>query len=310
MGSAQFCFAQDVKIRGPLKIVVGFAPGGSGDTQARAIAQRVSSEMGVPVIVENRTGANGQLAAEYVKSASADGTVALWANMHVMVMLPLTSRVPRYDSLKDFQAVGRAVNFLEAVVVPGDSPVKTFEQWLDLTRSNPSKRSFGVPALGSVPNFIGYQISRQANLEMVAIPYRGAAPLVQDLIGGQVPAGISPIGDVLPYVSSGKLKVLAINGDRRSALMPDVPTLGELGYPMFDSPEWTAFFLPKGASPEVVARWNLAIVHALSDPHVRNVITRFNNEPSPSTPEELRALIANDLNRWRPLVKASGFVAE
>ena len=296
--------------KGALRLIVGYPAGGSADVQARILADRLAAELGTPVVVENRTGAGGQIAADYVKAATPDGLTVLLANMHIMVMLPLTSKSVRYDPVKDFLAVGRIATFYEGLAVPASMPVRDVREWLTLAGSDKLKASYGVPAAGSVAQFIGYRLGSEAKVELTSVPYRGAAPLVQDLLGSQVAAGITPIADLVQYQQAGKLKVLAVNGSKRAALLPDVPTLKELGQPHFDNLEWTGLFVPAGTPRATVAQLHAALGVALAQPDVQQRLAKLSSDASPSTPEELSALIAEDLKRWGPVVKASGFTTE
>jgi tripartite-type tricarboxylate transporter receptor subunit TctC len=315
LGCATFAFAaaapaQIATTKGPLKLIVGYPAGGSADVQARTLADKLAAELGTTVVIDNRTGAGGQIAADYVRAAPPDGLTVLLANMHMMVMLPLTSKSVRYDPVKDFHAVGRIASFYEGIAVPTALPVQNVQQWLELARTDTSKASYGVPAPGSVAQFMGFRLGNEAKASLVAAPYRGAAPLVQDLLGNQIAAGIMPIADLVAHQQSGKLKVLAVNGARRASLLPDVPTLKELGQPHFDNLEWTGLFVPAGTPRPIVDQLHAALGKALANKEVQERLQKLSSDPSPSTPEELTRLIADDLKRWGPVVKASGFSSE
>ncbi|MDM0033593.1 Bug family tripartite tricarboxylate transporter substrate binding protein [Variovorax sp. J22P271] len=302
--------AQVPTSKGALRLIVGYPAGGSADVQARTLADKLASELGVPVVVENRTGAGGQIAADYVRAAPADGLTVLLANMHMMVMLPLTSKSVHYDPVKDFQAVGRIATFYEGLAVPAALPVRDVREWLALAGNDKSKATYGVPAAGSVAQFIGYRLGSDAKVELTSVPYRGAAPLVQDLLGNQVAAGITPIADLVQYQQAGKLKVIAVNGSKRAALLPDVPTLKELGQPHFDNLEWTGLFAPAATPRATISQLHAALGKALAMPEVQQRLAKLSSDANPSTPDELANLIADDLKRWGPVVKASGFTAE
>jgi len=302
--------AQINTARGPLKLIVGYPAGGSADVQARTLADKLAAELGTTVIVDNRTGAGGAIAADYVRTAPSDGLTVLLANMHMMVMLPLTTKSVRYDPLKDFKAVGRIASFYEGIAVPAELQARDVKQWLDIAAKDPKKANYGVPAPGSVAQFIGYRLGSDAKAGLVAAPYRGAAPLVQDLLGNQISAGILPIADLVAHQQSGKLKVLAVNGAKRAALLPDVPTLKELGQPHFDNLEWTGLFVPAGTPRPIVDQLHAALGKTLANKDVQERLLKLSSDPNPSTPEELSALIADDIKRWGPVVKASGFTSE
>jgi tripartite-type tricarboxylate transporter receptor subunit TctC len=302
--------AQIATHKGPVKLIVGYPAGGSADVQARTLSDKLAAELGTTVVVDNRTGAGGQIAADYVRNAAPDGLTVLLANMHMMVMLPLTSKSVRYDPVKDFKAVGRVASFYEGIAVPAALPAKDVKQWLDIARADPQKASYGVPAPGSVAQFMGYRLGAEAKVNLVAAPYRGAAPLVQDLLGDQIAAGITPIADLVAHQQSGKLKVLAVNGARRAALLPDVPTLKELGQPHFDNLEWTGLFVPAGTPKPIVDQLHAALGKALANSEVKERLLKLSSDPHPSSGEELSRLIEDDLKRWGPVVKASGFTSE
>ncbi|WP_295530495.1 tripartite tricarboxylate transporter substrate-binding protein [uncultured Pseudacidovorax sp.] len=296
--------------KGPLRLVVGYPAGGSADVQARTLADKLAADLGVAVVVENRTGAGGQIAADYVRGTPPDGLTVLLANMHMMVMLPLTSRSVRYDPVKDFAAVGRIATFYEGLAVPAALPAKDVREWLALARTDASRGSYGVPAPGSVSQFIGFRLGSEAGVKLTAVPYRGAAPLVQDLLGNQVAAGITPIADLVQYQQAGKIRVLAVNGAQRAAQLPDVPTLKELGQPHFDNLEWTGLFVPAATPAATVAQLHAALGKALAQPDVKERLAKLSSDANPSTPEALTRLIAEDLQRWGPVIKASGFSTE
>jgi tripartite-type tricarboxylate transporter receptor subunit TctC len=302
--------AQIATDKGPIKLIVGYPAGGSADVQARTLSDKLAAELGSTVVVDNRTGAGGQIAADYVRNAAPDGLTVLLANTHMMVMLPLTSKSVRYDPVKDFKAVGRVASFYEGIAVPAALPAKDVKQWLDIARADPQKASYGVPAPGSVAQFMGYRLGAEAKVNLVAAPYRGAAPLVQDLLGGQIAAGITPIADLVAHQQSGKLKVLAVNGAKRAALLPDVPTLKELGQPHFDNLEWTGLFVPAATPKPIVDQLHAALGKALANSEVKERLLKLSSDPHPSSGEELSRLIEDDLKRWGPVVKASGFTSE
>lgn len=299
--------AQPAAFPGPVRIVVGFPAGGSSDVQARTIAEKLGPALGTQVVVENRAGAGGQIAAEHVRAATPDGTTVLLGSTHTLVMLPLVSRAVRYDPRKDFQAVGRIQSFTLAFAVPAASTAQTLGQWLDLARAAPLHSTYGVPASGSVPHFVGYQIGKSAEVDLLAVPYRGGAPLVQDLLGGQVSAGIIPVADIATHYADSKVRVLAVNGTTRSALLPQVPTLAELAKPGFEDLEWTGMFVPARTPRAVVERLNAALVQTLNDRDVRARMLKLGTELQPSTPEELSALVDQGFRHWGEVVQASGF---
>lgn len=294
----------------PLRLVVGYPAGGSSDALARMLADKLREDLGGTVLVENRPGAGGQIAAEFVRQSPADGSTILVANAHMMVMLPLTSKAVKYNPVTDFKPVGRITSFYLAVAVPTASSASTVTQWLDGARKDPKLGNFGVPAAGSVAHFLGYRLGLDAKVNMLPVPYKGAAPLVQDLLGAQIASGIVPVLDVAPHQAAGKLKVLAVNGPKRAQLLPNVPTLKELGVAGFDALEWTALLAPAATPTPVVDRLNAALNKALADKDLQQRLIQLGMEAAPSSPDELSQLITGDLGRWGPVVKASGFTTD
>jgi tripartite-type tricarboxylate transporter receptor subunit TctC len=294
----------------PLRLVVGYPAGGSADAVARLLADKLRDEMGTAIIVDNRAGAGGQIAADHVRTSPPDGNTVLVANSHMMVMLPLTTKSVKYSPSRDFSPVIRVTSFYEAVTVATALPASSVAQWLELARKDGKGVNYGVPAPGSVSHFLGYRLGKEAKVDLQAIPYRGAAPAVQDLLGGQLEAGILPILDVVPHHQSGKLKVLAVNGNERAQLLPDVPTLKELGIAGFETLEWTALLAPAGTPKAVVDQLNAATRKVLAMPDVQERLLRLGMQSNPSTPEALAQLMADDLATWGPVVKASGFTAD
>ena len=295
--------------RGAVKLVVGFPAGGSADVLARIMADKLKDELGLPVVVDNRAGAGGQIAADYVKSQPGDGLTVLLGTSHMMVMAPLTVKSIRYQAARDFKPVARVASFNESVSVPISSPANTVAQWLDAARKDPKFASYGVPAPGSLPQFIGYQLGVLTKTTLLAVPYRGAAPVAQDLIGGQLAAGVLPIADMVQH-NGTRVKILAINGTRRSDQLPNVPTLKELGYAQFDDLEWTGFFVPAGTPQSIVDQLQAATAKVLGIREVREALQKMGTEADYAPASVLEKRIADDLAMWGPVVKASGFSAD
>ncbi len=304
--SAALVVAGSASAQGPIKLIVGYPPGGSADAVARVLADKLKNELGMVVLVENRAGAGGQIAAEFVKGAPADGNTILLANTHMMTTLPLTSKSVRYDPLKDFVPLGRVVSFHTGIAVAARVPATNLAQWLDLARADVKHLNYGVPAAGSIAQFIGYRLGVQYKVALSPVPYKGATQLVQDLAGGQVGAGINAVSDLVPY-HPAKLKILAVTGTRRSAGLPDVPTLKELGYPDFDTLEWVGLLAPAKTPRAVIDQWQPVLARVLAMPDVKERLAKIGMDVDPGSPELLHKLITDDLAKWEPVIKASGF---
>ena len=295
--------------RGPVKLVVGFPAGGSADVLARIMAEKLKEELGTQVVVDNRVGAGGQIAADYVRSQPGDGLTVLLGTSHMMVMAPLTSKSVKYQAARDFKSVARIATFYEAIAIPFNAPGNTIAQWLESARGDTKYASYGVPAPGSLPQFIGYQLGVASKTALLSVPYRGAAPVAQDLVGGQLSAAVIPIADLAQY-NGTRVKILAVNGSRRSDQLPNVPTLKELGFPQFDELEWTGFFVPASATRTTVLQLQAAVAKVVGLKDVRDALQKMGTEADYAPAEVLDKRIADDIAVWGPVVKASGFSSE
>lgn len=309
LAAAGLAQAQIPTTRGAVKLVVGFPAGGSADVLARIMADKLKEELGVTVVVDNRAGAGGQIAADYVKSQPGDGLTVLLGTSHMMVMAPLTVKSIRYQAARDFKPVARISSFYESIAVPIASPANSVVQWLDSARKDPKFASYGVPAPGSLPQFIGYQMGAVNKIALLPVPYRGTAPLSQDLVGGQLAAGVLPIADMVQY-NGTRVKILAVNGTRRSDQLPGVPTLKELGYPQFDALEWTGFFVPASTPPAIVQQLQAATAKVVGIREVREALQKMGTEVDYAPADVLEKRIADDVAIWGPVVRASGFSAD
>lgn len=295
---------------GPVRVLVGFAPGGESDTVARLVADRMRASLGVPIIVENKPGADGMLAAEALKNAAPDGRTLMISPIAVTVFAPLTHAKLRYDPAKDFAPVSLAVNFQMALAVGPGSPAKTLHEYIAWARANPTKATYGVPLAGGPTHFFGVMLARTTGVDLAVVPYKGSAPLANDLLGGQVPAGIIVLSQVIKHHEAGKLRILATSGWQRSPMAPDVPTFKELGFAPLAGTGWQAFHTSAGTPRAIIERLSASIASAIKSPEIGARLLALGLEPVGSTPEELASRVAEDIARWRPIVKASGFRAD
>ena len=294
---------------GPVRILVGFAPGGTSDVIARLVANRVAASLGTPVIVENRPGANGFIAAEALKNATPDGKTLMIAPIAVSVFAPLTHDKLRYDPVKDFAPVSLAAHFQFALAVGTASPPKTLHEHIASLRATPAKALYGVPLSGGPGHFLGVMVAQATGIDLAFVPYKGSAALVADLIAGHVPAAIAPVNALVKHHQSGKVLILASFGARRSPVAPDVPTFKELGFADMDVTGWQAFHATAGTPLPVIERLSAAIASAIKATDVSERLLALGLEPVGSTPEELARRMAEDTVRWTPAVRASGFRA-
>jgi tripartite-type tricarboxylate transporter receptor subunit TctC len=262
------------------------------------------------VIVENKPGAGGTLAAELLKHAVPDGGTLMISPIAVSVFAPVTHARLRYDPIKDFAPVSLAANFQMALAVGPGSPAKTLHEYITWARANPGNATYGVPLAGGPTHFLGVMLARATGVDLAVVPYKGSAPLTNDLLGGQVPAGISVLSQLLKHHAAGKLRVLATAGSQRSPMAPDVPTFRELGFPAVEGTGWQAFHTSAGTPRPAIDRLSSAIASAIKSPDVSARLQALGLEPVGSTPDELARRVAEDTARWAPIVKASGFRAD
>lgn len=294
------------------KVLAGFAPGGTIDTLARRVAAKLSGAYAKSTLVDNRTGAGGQIAISALKSAAPDGTTLLVTPMSMLGIYPHTYRKLPYDPVVDLTPVSLGVVFDMGFAVGPQVPasVKTVPEFLGWCKANPTNANFGSPAPGSVPHFVGELIGRAGNVDMRHVGFRGSQPAILDLMGGQIAAVSAPVGEFLPHLASGKLRLLATTGAARSKFVPGISTLGEQGLKDMVYGEWFGIFLPGKASSEVTQRANAAVRSALADKEVIDALATMGLQAQSSTASELASLLQADTEKWRPIVKAIGFTAE
>ena len=295
---------------GPIRILVGFPPGGESDLVARLLADGLRSSLGVPVVVENKPGASGMLAAEALKMAAPDGNTLMVSPIAVTVFAPLTHARLRYDPIKDFAPVSLAANFQMALAVGPGSPARTLREYIEWVRANPASGTYGVPLAGGPTHFFGVMLARATGLDMTAVPYKGSAAFVNDLLGGQVPAGITVVSQLIRHHEAGRVRVLATSGSRRSPLAPDVPTFRELGFAAIEGTGWQAVHTVAGTPGGKIDRLASAIGTTIRSHEISAQLDALGLEPVGSSPDELARRIAEDVARWAPIVKASGFRAD
>ena len=241
----------------PVRIIVGFPAGATLDSLARQIADKLRAGLGQPVIVENRTGAAGRLAAEYVKSQPGDGVTLLMTPLANMVTMPHSHKGLRYDPFRDFAPVSHVASFQITFAVGPAVPSQTLRDYVALVRKDPNAGSYASAAAGSIPHFLGVMFARTAGIELTHVPYKGTAPALTDLVGGQIAAAVMTVPDIVPLHKAGKLRALAVAGARRSEALPEVPTFKEQGYDLEGS-GWYAVFAPASTPKETVERLSAA----------------------------------------------------
>ena len=293
----------------PIRLVINFAPGSSPDVLGRAVATPLSQALGVPVVVENRSGAGGIVGAEVVAKAPGDGYTLLMASGSTMVVVPtLTPKMP-YDPNKDLVPVAATARLELFLVVRSNSGFNTFADLQKFARANPGKLSYGSPGNGSTPHIGAEMLKSMAGIFALHIPYRGSAPALQDLLAGNIDFFMDP-GIATPHIRSGALRLLAVGSTKRSFLYPDTPTLAELGLKGYDGGSTHSFYAPAGTPQAVIDRLNSEINRILVTPAVTQTIRGLGAEPTPMSPAQLTALNAADTARFANIIKQQGIRAE
>jgi tripartite-type tricarboxylate transporter receptor subunit TctC len=289
----------------PVRFVVPFPPGGSTDVAARALADKLAASLGQPVIVDNRAGANGAIGTAEVARAAPDGYVILFAADPVTTLHLVVKNLP-FDTLRDFVPITQVTTQPIAVAVHTSVPAQTIREFIAYAKANPGKLSFGHSGTGSGQHLSGELLKKMAGIDMVHVPYKGGAPAVQDLVGGQVPVGVLGSTPLIPHHKSGRIRILAFTSLERFAPMPEIPTLHESGLTGFETSQWLGLLAPRGTTNEVVQRMHDETAKALALPEVRERLAQAALQPVGSAPREFAAVIRADIERWGKLAKELG----
>ena len=290
----------------PLRIVVGYAPGGATDRVARIVADKLGTKLGTPVIVENKTGAGGRLSAQAVKAAPANQPTLLLANPAVMLVAPLVFPDAGCDPERDFRPVSHVNSYEFGVAVGSAVPVKELPHLMAWLKANPDKANFGVPATGSLPHFFGLMVGDAAKVRAEVVGYRGSAPLLNDLLGGQVPVAFDTFDTLLPQHEAGKIRILAVSSAKRSALAPQIPTFKEAGMDLAAT-GWNTFFAPMSMPKAQAERLSGLIVEVMKDPDTQRKFETAKMDPVVATMAQTEAMLKAYRAQWAPVVQRSGF---
>lgn len=293
----------------PVKLVVGFAAGGSSDTVARVMAPRMAEALRQSVIIDNRPGAGGNIASDFLVKAPPDGYTIMLGTIGSLAVNQHLNKLG-YNPVTDMAALSMAVVFTNILVVNSASTIKTLDDYVRQGKAPNSTLSFGSSGIGSSGHLAGELLKTAAGLNNQHIAYRGGAPAMNDLLGGTLASIFSSPTDALQFIQAGKLRPIATTGLKRLDALPQVPTIAESGYPGFDASNWYAFTAPKNTPPEAVQRLNAAIVTALTDPAVAAQLRKLGLEPTPSTPEETTRYMRDESQKWGALVRKAGIKGE
>ena len=301
--------AQDAFPNRAITMVVGFAPGGGTDTSARIIAKAVAEHLGQPVLVENRAGAGGNIAHDYVAKSVPDGHMILLGSVGPLTVAPHMIKNLPYDPLKDLAPVTMAVTFANVLVVHDAVPVRTLAEYVKYANQKGGTLTYGSSGIGGAGHLSGELFRMVAKVNIVHVPYKGGGPAMQDLLGKQIASIFATPISAGAHIKSGRIRAIAVTSAARTEFMPDVPTIAESGYPGFEAINWYAYVLPSKTPAEIVLRWNRELVKVLNAPEVRKALLAQGMEPAPSTREALAATIKREYDTWARVVKEANITA-
>lgn len=288
----------------PIRLIVGFAPGGGTDTTARAMSQKLTDALGQQVVVDNRPGAAGNIAAELVSKATPDGYTLLMGTIAALSINPsLYSKLP-FDPIKDFAPITQAVDSTNILSLHPSVPAGSVKELIALAKTKPL--NFGSSGVGGTGHLAGELFNTMAGVKMTHVPYKGGGPAMIDLVGGQVQLVFATAASAVPQIKGGRIKGIAVTTAKRSALMPNLPTISEAGLPGFDANNWYGVLAPAKTPRPIIMRLNSEITKVLAMPDVKNFLFNQGLDPAPGTPEKFGAYIKSETAKWAKVVKASG----
>jgi len=293
----------------PIKIVIAFPAGGPTDFVGRLLADKMKELLGQPVLIENRGGAGGTLGADYVAKSEPDGYTLFLTTVGAVAINPHIRTDMTYDPLRDFTPIARVVTNTTVLVARSANPIDSAHDLAEKARAKPDSVPFASTGTGTTPHLAMELFQGAAGVKFLHVPYRGAAPALTDLLGGQVEAVALDVPVILSQIQSGKLKPLGAASGKRNPMLPDVPTLAELGYPGTEADNWYALLGPARLPPAIVATLNKAVVTAVGDPQVNEKIIQSGAIPAPDTPEEMKAFLRSEFGRWGRIVREKGIKA-
>ena len=291
----------------PIRIMVGFPPGGGSDAIARLLAEKLKDELKRPVIVDNRPGAGGQLAAQLLKGAAPDGTTVFLSHDHTISILPQVVARPGFNPQADFTPLGGFATFVNGLAVSPGTPAKSMAEYVAWVKAQGGKSSIGIPAPASTPEFLVQLIGKKYGLDLVPVPYKGSAPMIGDMLGNQIPAGIGSVQDFLENHKAGKLRVLAVLGGKRQPALPDVPTFAELGLKGFEDLPYYGIYAPAGTPAAFIERFSQALAKVVAMPDVREQLTGMGINVDYMTPTQLATREHAYTQVWKKIIRESGF---
>ena len=301
---AGICTAQSYPYK-PIRFLVGFPPGGTSDILARTIGQKLAESFGQQVVIENRPGAGGNIGAEAAAKSAPDGYTIFMSTTSQAISVSLYSKL-NYDLVRDFAPIIQAVNYTNLLVVHPSLPVRSVKELIALAKARPGELNYGTAGNGTPPHMTGELFNSFTGVKLQHVPYRGGAPAIADLLGGQITIMFDNVPPLLPHVQAGNMRPLAVTSLKRISVLRDVPTLDEAGLRGFDSVAWNGVLAPAGTPKEVIARLNTEIVRILNLPDVRERLSSQGADPVGGTPEQFAALIRGEIQKWAKVIRESG----
>jgi tripartite-type tricarboxylate transporter receptor subunit TctC len=293
----------------PITMLVGFAPGGGTDTAARVVAKKLAQTMGQSVVVENNAGAGGNIANEILARANPDGHMILLSSVGSLAVAPHIVSNLGYNPLRDFAPLTMAVTFPNVLVVHPSVPAKTLAEFVKLAAAKPGAVNYGSSGIGGAGHLAGELLGMVANVKMIHVPYKGGAPAMGDLLGGQIMSIFAAPPSAVSHMKAGKIRALASTGAARSPAMPEVPTVAESGYPGYEALNWYCYIAPVKTPRDIVQRWQRELVAVLSDTDIKGQLLSHGMEAAPGTGEALQKYIEREYATWGKVVKAAGITA-
>lgn len=287
----------------PIRLLVGFPAGGGTDAIGRLLAEALQASLGTTVLVENKPGAGGQIAAQALKAAAPDGTTFFLSHDHTISILPLVTKSPGFDPARDFVPVAGFATFANALALSSGTPAHSLPEYLAWVKKQGGQGSVGVPAPASVPEFLVKLLGEKNGLNLLSVPYRGSAPMIADMLGNQIGAGVGSVPDLITNHQQKKLRIVAVMGQQRQTVLPEVPTFAELGLPKVEAAALVGMVAPAKTPAPVIATLNKQVVAAINEPAVKQKLIDFGVEPVGNTPEQFQALIHSESTRWQKLIK-------
>jgi tripartite-type tricarboxylate transporter receptor subunit TctC len=294
----------------PIRIVVGFAPGGPADVMARLVGQRMAAILGQSMVIDNRPGAGGTIGARAVAESDADGYTLLLGNTSTLVVSPLTYKNVNYDAVKGFAPIALLGITSNLLIVNPALPATSVKELIALARARPGKLNYSSAGIGTPPHLIGEMFKQRLGLDVVHVPYKGGGPSVQAVVAGETQFSFENPASSLPLVQAGNVRALASTSDGRGAQTPDLPTMIEAGVPDFTSVSFTAVVAPAGTPSAIVGKLNAAINESLKSPEVAGTLVKLGVDAKITSPEEFAAFLAREREKWTTVVKTAGVQME